>query len=301
MKRQIGLFFLLLALLLALCACGGEQEPTEYQVYFPGVPSADGVLTQAVGSENYYGAATVEGLMDALLGGPQGDGLAGLPVDDVWLLGWTRNGSLLQVDLSSAYGELAGVDLTLADCCITLTLAQLEGVERVHITAGGSDVAYRAHQVLTGDDMIFTGAEEEPRQVSVELYFPRSGGRGLGFEVRELTLTEDDDLYAVVTQALLAGPESGALRPFFPEGTEVLGTRVDDGVCYVNFSGQLIDAAPEGQAEQDLLLYAIVDTLGNLDSVQAVQLLVEGEVPKSYGTADTTLPLEPDFGLLAGD
>lgn len=287
-----------LALLLALCACGGEREVTELQVYFPAAPVEEGLYRQAVGSENYYGEAGVDGLMAALLAGPQGDGAGRLFEDDVWLLGWTLAEGTLQVDMSSAYGDLTGVDLTLADCCITLTLCQLEGVDRVHITAGGSDVAYRAHQVLTADDMIFTGAEEEPRQVSVELYFPRSAGRGLGFEVRELTLTEDDDLYAAVTRALLDGPESGALRTLFPEGTEVLDTRMDNGICNVNFSAALMENAPAGQGEQDLLLYSIVDTLGNLDAVNAVQLLVEGEVPKSYGTTDTTLPLEPDFGLV---
>lgn len=300
MRKRIVLILAALAVLTLLFACGSE-ETTELQVYFPVQLEPDGSLTKAVDSENYHGEATVDGLLDALLEGPEEEGLSPLFGSDVWLLGWTLAGETLQVDLSSAYGDLTGIDLTLADCCITLTLSQLEGVERVHVTAGGSDLAYRTHQVLEADDMIFTGAEEEPRLVDVELYFPRAGGRGLGFEVREFTLTEDDDLYTTVTLALLEGPESSSLRAIFPEGTELLGTRLEDGVCYVNFSSALIEQAPAERSEQDLLLYSIVDTLGNLDSVTSVQLLVEGEVPKSYGSTDTTLPLEPDFGLLTGE
>ena len=300
MKKLCMLLAVLAVLALVPAACAGGEE-TALRLYFPAAPEPDGSLPRAVDSENYYGEPTVDGLLDALLAGPEEAGLTGLFGSDVWLLGWTMEGERLQVDLSAAYGDLTGIDLTLADCCITLTLSQLEGVEQVHVTAGGSDLAYRGRQILSEDDMIFTGAEEEPRLVDVELYFPRSGGRGLGFEVREFTLTEDDDLYATVTLALLAGPESSALRAVFPEGTELLSTRLEEGICYVNFSAALIDQAPAGQAEQDLLLYSIVDTLGNLDAVTAVQLLVEGEVPKSYGSADTTLPLEPDFGLLAGE
>ena len=300
MRKRIVLILAVLAVLTLLFACGSE-EATELQVYFPVQLEPDGSLTRAVDSENYHGEITVDGLLDALLAGPKDPELTKLFDSDVWLLGWTMEGERLQVDLSSAYGDLTGIDLTLADCCITLTLSQLEGVEQVHVTAGGSDLSYRGKQILSEDDMIFTGAEEEPRLVDVELYFPRSGGRGLGFEVREFILTEDDDLYTTVTLALLEGPESGALRAVFPEGTELLSTRLEDGICYVNFSAALIESAPDNVAEQDLLLYSIVDTLGNLDAVTAVQLLVEGEVPKSYGSADTTLPLEPDFGLLAGE
>lgn len=291
-----------LALLFSLCACstGGGEENDGLRLYFPARSGSGGLLSLAVGSEDYYGGADVDSMMEGLLSGPSGEGLDTLIDEEVRLLGWALYEGILQVDMSAAYGELAGVDLTLADCCITLTLSQLEGVERVYITAGGSEVAHRADQVLTAEDMIFTGAEEEPRQISVELYFPRSVDRGLGFEVRELMLTEDDDLYIEVTKALLAGPQSSALHTPFPEGMEVLGVRVADGICYVNFPATLKEKAPGDPMEQDLLLYSIVDTLGNLDAVRAVQLLIEGEIPKNYGSVNTSLPLEPDFSLVEG-
>ncbi len=290
-----------LALLFSLCACSsGGGESGGLRLYFPARSGTEGLRTQAVGSEDYHGRANVDSMMEGLLSGPSEEGLSSLVDEEVWLLGWTLSGGTLQVDMSAAYGDLAGVDLTLADCCITLTLSQLEGVERVYITAGGSEVAHRASQVFTPEDMIFTGAEEEPRQMPVELYFPRSIGQGLGFEVRELILTEDDNLYTEVIQALLAGPQSSALQTFFPEGIEVLGTRVDDGICYVNFAVILKEKAPGEPMQQDLLLYSIVNTLGALDSVRAVQLLIEGEIPNSYGSVNTSLPLEPNFNLVEG-
>lgn len=289
MRRKISLFLAVLCLLSFLCACGetAAEQGGGLRLYLPAPYDAEEPLSEAITSKAYHGEATVEALSGALL-----EELFGA---EVRLLGWSLKGGLLRMDISREYGEVEGIDLTLAECCMALTLTQLEGVERVRVTAGGRKLLSGAQDYLAEEDMIFTGAEEEPREVSVELYFPRLGGRGLGFEVRQLILTEDDDLYTAVTRALLEGPQSSDLHMPFPEGTELLDARLEDGVCYVNFSAALLEGDP---AEQDLLLYSVVDTLGNLDAVSAVQLLIEGEVPQSYGTADTSLPLEPNFGLL---
>ena len=291
-------FALACLFLLSLTACAPEENTAQYQLYFPEAGESSGMVGRAVGSEDYTGEGTVDALLTALLAGPVKEGLSAAVPGEVHVLGWAMGSGLLRIDLSADYGELTGIDLTLAECCITLTLTQLEEVDKVRITAGGRDVAGRAHTVLSVDHMIFTGAEEEPRQVMVELYFPRSGGRGLGFEIRELTLTEEDDLYAAVAKALLTGPKSTALRSNFPEGLEVLNTRVEDGICYINFSALLLEDAPADLEEQELLLHAVVDTFGNLEGVDAVQILIEGAVTKNYGNTDTSLPLEPDLALL---
>lgn len=287
MKRMTGIV-VLFALLISLCACG-ETEKTALRLYLPAETTEGELLTEAIVDVDYHGTGTTADLLNVLL--PK------LGMGELYR--YTQEGGSLWVDLTGENSTLTGIDRTLVQSCIVLTLLQTEGVERVCVTEEGAPFVGTEYILLTEKDMLFAGAEEEPRQMSVELYFPRSGGRGLGFEVRELTITEDDDLYTAVTQALLAGPESSTLRALFPEGTEVLDVRMDDGVCYVNFSVELVDGAPADMAEQDLLLYSIVDTLGNLDGVNAVQVLVEGVVPKNYGNADTSFPLEPDFGLLA--
>lgn len=295
----------LVAVLLLLCGCVSQAEEPGMQLCFPAAPvgkeaprpGARAVRWETLESD---GDAGVEELMAALLDGPEEDGLMNPFPPGVRVQSWGVENGLLSLDLSAPYGELSGVELTLADYCITLTMCQLEQVERVQITVDGGPLAQRSRQSFSPDDVIFTGAEEEPRQLSAELYFPRVMGRSLGFETRELTLTEDDDLYLTLTQALMAGPEDSNLRTLFPEGTRLLGTWVDDGVCYVNFSAEFLSLAPETAEEQNLLLYSVVDTLGNLNAVSAVQLLVEGERLPSFGGLETNLPLEPDFGLLSG-
>lgn len=300
MNRRLPI---VLALLLLLSACAAPAQADGLKLCFPAAPpdmdgarpSAQAVSWQALPSDR---DATVDSLMQALLAGPLQDGAIDPFPPDTQLLGWSLDDGLLHLDLSAPYGELTGVELTLADFCITLTLCQLEQVDRIHITAGGSEVPQRAHQILSPEDVIFSGAEEEPRQVTAVLYFPRAMGKGLGFETRELTLTEGDDFYLTIAQDLLAGPQDPDLHSILPEGVQLLGASVDDGICYVNFSTEFLSAAPQSEAEQNLLLYSVVDTMGNLSAVTAVQLLVDGELVPQFGGQETGLPLEPDFGLL---
>lgn len=294
---------LLLAVLLMLSACQAQEPQDALRLWFPLNPEASGHTAQAVTYEasSEFGTSeseTVEILSEALFAGPKSENLVNPFPEGTQLLNWKLRDGQLDLELSEEYGSLTGVDLTLADYCLTLTLCQLDGVDRVCLTVAGT--AVQGKHLLSPEDVIFTGAEEEPRQINVALYFPRALGKGLGFETRELTLTEDDDLYMMIAGALMNGPTDPDLQTFLPDVDVLIGVWMDDNICYVNFSSDFLTQAPEGETEQNLLLYSVVDTLGNLDSVSAVQLLVEGERLLEFGGVETNLPLEPDFGLLSG-
>ena len=97
----------------------------------------------------------VEALMDELLAGPETPGLSSPFPAGVRLLGWSLEEGALRLDLSEQYGALTGVDLTLADACLALTLAQAPGVETVYVTVEGSEIPYRPIQQLAADDGAF--------------------------------------------------------------------------------------------------------------------------------------------------
>lgn len=295
---------LLLAALLLLSACQSQEPQGTLSLWFPSNPDAGGQTAQAVTFEAAPASDTsgsddaIETLSKALFAGPKSEDLINPFPPGTQLLDWKLHDGQLDLELSEEYGTLTGVDLTLADYCLTLTLCQLDGVGRVYLTVTGASGPER--RLLSPEDVIFTGAEEEPRQIDVALYFPRALGKGLGFETRELTLTEDDDLYMIIAGELMSGPTDPDLQTFLPAADTLTGAWMDDSVCYVNFSSEFLAQAPQEETEQNLLLYSVVDTLGNLDSVTAVQLLVEGERLPEFGGVETNLPLEPDFGLLSG-
>ena len=157
MKHRILALTLALLTLLPAAGCAGKQEGENvYQVYF---------LSQETGSPSALVPEEdpVQGLLDRLLEGPSGEDLTAVIPSSVTLRGWELNGGLLTVDFSSRYASLSGIDLTLADYSVVLTLTQLEEVEAVMITAEGELIPYRDHQRLTaGDAQAVTLQENEP-------------------------------------------------------------------------------------------------------------------------------------------
>lgn len=292
MRKKIAA---VLASLLLLAGCSSTREGNGPWLWFPVEAGAPRGSAEVVRRERYDGPLTVEGLIQALRQGPQAEELSPLFANGVAILDWRLADGVLSLYMSTPYGELARIDRTLLDSCFMLTLCQADGVERVRFSEQGLG------QPLQPADLLFSGAEEEPREVDAVLYFPRALGKGLGFETRQLILTEDDDLYSAIAEAFLSGPDDPDLHTLFPEGTALLGAWVDDGVCCVNFSQEFLSAGPQNDIEQNLLLYSIVDTMGNLSAVTAVQVLVEGERLSEFGSQDASHPLEPDFGLLNGD
>jgi len=100
----------------------------------------------------------------------------------------------------------------------------------------------------------------------------------LGKETREFGIFGGPqvDLEEVMAE-LLKGPETDDLSRVIPEGTVLRGVTLEYGVAYVDFSEELLQAEVGSEAEA-VLVDSIVKTLTQLEEVDSVQILVEGEV-----------------------
>ena len=293
-KRVICLAVLILLMLLpAACRPQGPGGEDGLRLWFAvPVDRQSREVTAVLGSAAYTGTQNVPALLEALLAGPPQDSeLVSLIPEGTELVSWSVEGRTAYVKLSGGYTQLSGIDRTIADYCVTLTLSQLSGVDRVELSAGGED-----GRMLRTGDVIFSGAEEEPVDVPASLYFRRTGSASLAFELRVFRLTEDETPARAVLEALIAGPQDKGLVGLLPQDLTVRYAWVDDGVCYADLSDALLANLPESLEEQELVITSIVDTLCSLDTVNQVQLLVEGEPLTAYGGLDLSGPLLPTSG-----
>ena len=157
-KRLLTLLPAALALA-ALWGCGpGGEGPVDgaYQIWFSALNDRNAL--EAVDCELVQlpeDRPPVEALMDELLAGPETPGLSSPFPAGTRLLGWELEDGALRLDLSERYADLTGVDLTVADACLALTLTQLPQVETVYVTAEGSEIPYRPIQQLSAADVAF--------------------------------------------------------------------------------------------------------------------------------------------------
>ena len=155
MKKRVVCICMAAALLLALAAGCVPRRPAEengLRLWFavPGERQSREV-TAALGSAPYTGSSSASDLLAALLAGPpQDSGLVSLIPPGTGVVDLTIEDRTARVELSGDYARLSGIDRTIADYCVTLTLSQLPGVDRVELSAGDEGT-----RVLQADDVFF--------------------------------------------------------------------------------------------------------------------------------------------------
>ena len=302
MKRQLAALLLgalICALIPAGCAApGGVEEtlpPGTYRVYYSA--AEDQGASASVDWESYTppeDQSLIPALFAALLANPADPGLTCPIPAGVVLRAWQLEGGRLHLNLSEQYGGLSGVELSVADCCIALTMCQMEGVESVYVTVEGAEIPYRRLQEITPEDVLLSGAEEEPVYIQAELWYPRAVWDTLGVECRQVLKTEEITTPHAVLAAWLEGPRQEDLVSCMPDGAEIYTAQVEDDVCYVDLSASFWDNRPADDRQAKLVLYALVNTLCALEGVDGVQLQREGERAEDYAGVDVSVPLKAD-------
>ncbi len=200
-------------------------------------------------------------------------------------------GGRATVDLSEEYARLSGIDLSIADACLTLTLTQLDGIYAVRITANGRELPYQETQLLTAADTLLSGGGDAIRPINVSLYFLDVQTGELRAQAQTLALYEGQTRASAVLDALKRGPEGDdSLRGLLPEGFAVLSSRTENGICYVNLDGRA--SLPEEEALRVLAVESLERSLLSLDGVDEVQFLVDGAAAPQRA-APAVAPAEP--------
>ena len=292
------LVMLCAVLLLTLCGCGGAAIVQGEALHFF-YPTGDRALRGGDVMESVKVSWEQEKESDAeeqvrraverlMAGDPEKNYMSPVPRGTT-LKSCSVSGGTAWLDFSEEYGQLSGMDLSVADYCITLTLSQIPGIRMVRITVEGQELAYRDKSIFAPGDVLLTSEEDVVRNLTVQLYFLNGAGV-LMPEERVLTLYEGENQADVLLDALLDGPESEELYPLLPEGFLCQAVRQEEGMYYIDLP-QDENLLPKKKAEQEKLLKGIAQSLCTLEGVEQVQFLQGGEWKPEFGLVDISQPL----------
>lgn len=299
MKKLVSLLLCAALTLMSGCAyaaASSQREADTYDLYFreadlSAAPGGDALRAERIylpAAAEEETAQLAETLLTALLQGPMDETLQSPIPAGTALLSLEVKGARASVDLSSPYGTLSGVALTLADYAVTLTLTQIQAISEVNITVRGRELGYRDNQSFTRRDVLLSSTEDVVGTVTVTLYFLDAAGV-LAPAERTLDLYEGDTQVAAVVKALENGPEDKNLSNALPESFRVKSVWLEENVCYVNLSSASLPDLPEG-APLLTAVRALVRSLWSLDTVGEVQFLVDGEFADTYGPVNVRDP-----------
>lgn len=317
MKRRIVTLLLAALLLCTAAGCGeknaadGTENTSAYlRLYCPaelgeknksagGGDAVNGIPIswKQVRSDDRGRQQQAQYIMELLLGGcTDKDFICPVPKGTA-VNSCTVTGGTVSVDLSREYEQLVGVERTIADYCITLSLMQLDGIYAVRLTVNGLLPEGRTNGVYTSAEVLLTSPEDIVRTVKVTLYFPTGSGTLTG-EERRLTVYEGETVAQAVVKALAERPMDSyaGSEQLLPEGFAVLDTKVEGGTCYLNLAGSVTALLPEDSTDQERMIQGLVDSLCSLEDVSQVQLMVDGEYQMMLGCVPISRPLLPTNG-----
>lgn len=303
MRRRIAAL-LCAALLLTLTGCGedpekGIQSPC---VYYYIASEIDYIGDDGVIRGEIRDIAEHEDSLDWILRdyfkGPVSENLRSPFPKDTRLVSVQTREDEAVLQMNEAFGGLSGVELSLAASCIAETCFQLEEIQRVSISASSGLLDGKQSIALSRGDILLQDSSADLMNTQMCLYFTDQSGRYLIAEEITVSLANLDDPEDNLVRQLARGPKDRALEPALPEGTRVLDTRVEDGVCNIDFTRQFLENMPEDSIAQYLTLMSVANTALQRQGAAAVEIYVEGSLLTQYGVWNLNAPLVPDERMI---
>lgn len=126
-------------------------------------------------------------------------------------------------------------------------------------------------------------SEEQQRQTIVSIYYNHKETGTLMPEAKLIDVKElAKNPYMILLNLAINKPKSDKLESAIPEGTQVINVEVKSDVALVNLSSEFIENHPGGAENEAKSVYAIVNTLTELNEINSVKILIEGEENKGF-------------------
>lgn len=126
-------------------------------------------------------------------------------------------------------------------------------------------------------------SEEQLRETIVSLYFTDKETNMLKPEARLVNVKEIiQSPYNVLIELLIQGPKNDKLKNIIPENTKLISSSLEGECLILDFSSELLNYNKEYDKAKDNLINSIVNTLTELNEVNKVKILINGEVNDDF-------------------
>lgn len=126
-------------------------------------------------------------------------------------------------------------------------------------------------------------SDEQSRETIVSLYFTDKETNMLKPEARLVNVKElIQSPYNVLIELLIQGPKNDKLKSVIPENTKLLNSSLEGECLTLDFSSELLNYNKENDKEKENLINSIVNTVTELNEVNKVKFLVNGQAYNDF-------------------
>lgn len=222
---------------------------------------------------------------------------------DTKIISLSKKGNLATVDFSKEFYSAYTANDMLAAFTVVYTLCGVSGIDQVSVLVEGEplvDTDKKPLGALAKDDIVNESDPVKKQDIAeLVLYFPNSDATKLVREQRSVVRSDNISNTQLVISELMRDSASGMHDSLFPANAKLLSVETKDSVCFVNFSKEFLNKRADGESEEIITVYAIVNSLTELDDITKVQFLIEGQKVENYGDMIFSQPFERNENIIA--
>lgn len=185
------------------------------------------------------------------------------------------------IEFNVLYDEVDADALLMFKVCVVKTLLQFEEINVVALSLQDANhMDPDALAVVENFDedsfvMSFSNKYAYEQNGNITIYFANESGEQLKEYHQSDKISNNSSLAELVIQTLIEGPKQEGFLAVIPPETTIRNILVKDGICYVDFSDEFYDT--DNPMKNDIIVYAIVNSLVELPTISKVQFLKNGE------------------------
>ncbi len=238
-------------------------------------------------------------ILDELTAGPRVQGHTDLlrKVPEL-VLGVSRDRDLCYVNLSSEalegfHDRFQTEATTLFSIVQSLTgAAEISAVQfLVDGTPRDSFCCLPIGAAIQGDDTLSGAPDAAAGQEAVTLWYPGPDGETLFPLERVVSYREGVSTAQLALESLLSAPVPFWAQLPIPERAEITRFRVQEGICYVEFSPEFLYNHLGTEEGETRIIRSIVATLTEFSAIDSVQCSIQGHLDASYQYFSFDAPL----------
>ena len=317
MKKYLLWILPLWMLVLAGChSAPWGKEPVMQPVTFyytaadeTGYAAETGALyeeTRDLGAKSF----DLRSVMDLYLRGPEDQSARSPFPAQMELLDLELYQGVLTLSVTDHWQEQTPLEKHVAEACLVLTMTQFPDVEQLCIRTELDAKNKIPGQYLKPENFLLYDDSATNNHVTVRLYFSDINARYLEEESRSRAADSPGSLPEYIVNELLDGPQTYNYLTTLPEGVNLLGIEISQGVCTVNFSEAFLTNRPSTHAQARMAVFSVVNSLTELPEVESVRFLCVGKEIGDYAGIDLSQVLfreelairdpQPSAGALEG-
>lgn len=210
---------------------------------------------------------------------PKSSNLKSVVPQNLSILDYDLNNYLLTVNFSNEYNKMTEIDKLIFKAGFVWSLTDTDFVNGVKFLVDGKDISYNEQcQILNRNNIVLNPfiSPDKIQQETVVLYFANKENK-LVAEERNIEFKQNKSMELHIVEELIAGPIQNNTLKTIPLETKIRNIKTEDSICYIDLSSDFINKMPPDQQQQTLAIYSIVNSLTNLDAINKVQFLIDGE------------------------